>query len=225
MKANSSVHVNTREIFPGVFYVLLMIKWKVEKAGEIVTNTKEQIIKTMYSLVAKYGYDKASIGKISKIIGISKPAIYYYFDNKEDIFVEIIRKIYPVQKGSEKQYIDNLNSKEDLRNILLRLGLSQIQNYKGDVERQRFLSEVNVQTSRIPRIKEYRDLMDQENYNVWKTVLVAANKKGLFDKKQIDLKASELFILSAGISYTIADGEKDDAFAVWKDAIDHLIVD
>lgn len=178
----------------------------------------------MYSLVARYGYDKASIGKISKVIGISKPAIYYYFDNKEEIFVELIREVYPVQKGSEKKYLDKLRSRKDLREILLRLGLSQIQNYRGDSERQRFLSEVNVQTNRILKIKKYRNLMDEENLGVWRNVLTEAASKKLFDKKLVKLKANELFTLSAGISYAISERNKDMSFAMWKDVIDNLIL-
>lgn len=189
-----------------------------------MSDTKQQIMKTMYSLVARYGYDKASIGKISKVIGISKPAIYYYFDNKEEIFVELIREVYPVQKGSEKKYLDKLRSRKDLREILLRLGLSQIQNYRGDSERQRFLSEVNVQTNRILKIKKYRNLMDEENLGVWRNVLTEAASKKLFDKKLVKLKANELFTLSAGISYAISERNKDMSFAMWKDVIDNLIL-
>ena len=187
-------------------------------------NTKAKIIKTMYNMVAKYGYDKSSIGKISKEIGISKPAIYYYFDSKEDIFLDVIKGLYPIQQGVEKEMLQNISNKADLRRVLLKLGSSLIQGYRGDIERQSFLSEVIVQADRIPRVKKYRGKMDKENFDVWVNILKNAADKGIIDGETILLKAQELFTMSAGISYTIALNEETDTKKIWIDLIDKVIL-
>jgi AcrR family transcriptional regulator len=40
---------------------------------------------------AAHGFDKASLNRIIHLAGISKGAIYYYFDDKADVFATVIR--------------------------------------------------------------------------------------------------------------------------------------
>ena len=50
------------------------------KKGE----TRQRIIEAAYRLIAKYGYDKASVSKICDEVGITKPSVYYYFDSHRE---------------------------------------------------------------------------------------------------------------------------------------------
>lgn len=49
------------------------------------TDTREVILSTALELFADKGYDATSMREIAEKIGISKPALYYHFDSKEDI--------------------------------------------------------------------------------------------------------------------------------------------
>lgn len=49
------------------------------------SDTREVILKTALELFADKGYDATSMREIAEKIGISKPALYYHFDSKEDI--------------------------------------------------------------------------------------------------------------------------------------------
>ena len=49
------------------------------------TDTREVILKTALELFADKGYEATSMREIAEKIGISKPALYYHFDSKEDI--------------------------------------------------------------------------------------------------------------------------------------------
>lgn len=46
-------------------------------------KTKEQIVKTALKLFLQEGFHNVSMAMIAKEIGISKPAIYYHFKNKD----------------------------------------------------------------------------------------------------------------------------------------------
>ena len=49
------------------------------------TDTRAVILQTALELFAEKGYEATSMREIAEQIGISKPALYYHFDSKEDI--------------------------------------------------------------------------------------------------------------------------------------------
>ncbi|MEA1985893.1 MAG: TetR/AcrR family transcriptional regulator [Candidatus Marinimicrobia bacterium] len=57
-------------------------------------NTKEKIQKVAIKMFAEKGYTETSLRKIANELNISKPALYYHFTNKEEIFTSIIRNIF-----------------------------------------------------------------------------------------------------------------------------------
>lgn len=49
-------------------------------------NTKERILRIGLRLFLQKGYDKTSLNDIARQVGISKPAIYHHFKNKDELF-------------------------------------------------------------------------------------------------------------------------------------------
>lgn len=64
------------------------------------SGRRQQIIDVSTSLFRRNGYHATSLDDIAEEIGFTKPAIYYYFDSKEDILFEIVDGI--VDKGLER---------------------------------------------------------------------------------------------------------------------------
>ena len=54
-------------------------------------DTKSKIFLTAASLFADRGFDKVSIREICDAVGIRKPTLYYYFKDKENLLLEMIR--------------------------------------------------------------------------------------------------------------------------------------
>jgi len=57
-------------------------------------DTREYIAKSATRLFSQQGFDGTSIRDIADAAGVTKPVIYYYFENKEDMFVTLIREAY-----------------------------------------------------------------------------------------------------------------------------------
>ncbi len=57
-------------------------------------DTREHIAHAATRLFSKQGFDGTSIRDIAKAAGVTKPVLYYYFENKEDMFVTLIREAY-----------------------------------------------------------------------------------------------------------------------------------
>lgn len=57
-----------------------------------VSNRREEILAAATDLFYEYGYQKASLRDLSRKVGLTQAAIYYYFRNKEEILYTIIEK-------------------------------------------------------------------------------------------------------------------------------------
>ena len=53
-------------------------------------DTKETIVKTTLELFLQNGYEKTSMNDIAREVGITKPAIYHHFKNKDELFHEVL---------------------------------------------------------------------------------------------------------------------------------------
>lgn len=51
---------------------------------------KALIIARAAEVFARSGYDGASIGDIARAVGLSKPALYHYFRDKQEMFIHIV---------------------------------------------------------------------------------------------------------------------------------------
>lgn len=59
-----------------------------------VLGTKEQIALAATRLFARLGYDGTSIRDIAEASGVTKPALYYHFKSKEELYKWIIHDAY-----------------------------------------------------------------------------------------------------------------------------------
>lgn len=55
---------------------------------------REKIISTAKNLFSQYGYFNVSMNQIARKLKVTKPALYYYFSNKQKIFKEILKEIF-----------------------------------------------------------------------------------------------------------------------------------
>ncbi len=53
-------------------------------------ETKALIIQTALSTFMEKGYDNTTLNDVAEKIGITKPALYYHFKNKEELFNEVM---------------------------------------------------------------------------------------------------------------------------------------
>jgi len=79
-------------------------------------DTKQEILKVALEIFATKGYENSSVEEIAKKLNITKPAIYYHFKNKKELYNTIFRnyfsniefKNYNSLEENIKSYIDTL---------------------------------------------------------------------------------------------------------------------
>jgi AcrR family transcriptional regulator len=54
-------------------------------------NTRrDNILQAAAAAFARYGYEKTTLDDISQSVGLNKASLYYYFKNKDDLFVAVV---------------------------------------------------------------------------------------------------------------------------------------
>lgn len=118
-------------------------------------NTRTKILDAMYTLVAQKGYDKASLGQIADMIGIKKASIYYYFRSKEELFIELVQKLYKEDYNKKMEDIRKNNTISDYKEAVLTLGKEFIASYFENQMLRKVYAEIDIQTARIPELKQF----------------------------------------------------------------------
>lgn len=85
--------------------------------------TKNKLKEVAMRLFGEKGYEGTALSEIAKEVGVKTPAIYAFFENKEDLFMTVFREAMQsyntyIQELSEEQKV--LSAQESLRGILSR---------------------------------------------------------------------------------------------------------
>lgn len=81
-------------------------------------DTKQQIMSVAMESFIKNGYERTSLTNIAKVIGITKPAIYYHFENKEALFLAVLNDFLT----ELEQWMDSITTAEiSLKDMLRRM--------------------------------------------------------------------------------------------------------
>lgn len=67
--------------------------------GSQGSETRERILDVAQELFTQHGYDKTSLRDIADRLEITKAALYYYFERKEDILLELHRRLQVLGAG------------------------------------------------------------------------------------------------------------------------------
>jgi AcrR family transcriptional regulator len=63
------------------------------------TSTRERILDIALELFNEQGYDKTSLRQIADRLGVTKAALYYHFERKEDILLELHLRLHRLGSG------------------------------------------------------------------------------------------------------------------------------
>lgn len=205
----------------------IVVRELFSKKGLAVSepSTKDKIRDAMYSLVAEKGYDKASVSQVCTLVGISKPALYYYFASKEELFLDMVKSLYPVLDPEDKGFVAIVDTSEYF-SYLYKMGRSILANYHGDEERRRVLAEIDMQATRIPAVAQHQQRLTRSTIDAFAAVLRHGVDIGALPKDyDIESAAQYLFVITSGFSTLVAQNADVDTIAVWERTVDLLLLD
>lgn len=97
---------------------------------ETMKNTKQQILYVALDLFSKRGYSAVSIRDIGKIVGIKESTIYYHFENKQDIFQELLKLFEQITNEKPEKFNTELDKiKKIEKEAFINVGIGILTNY------------------------------------------------------------------------------------------------
>lgn len=184
--------------------------------------TRESVLKAAIRVFAKYGLNGGSIEKISMAAKSHDRMIYYYFGNKEGLFIAVLEETYRrFNEAEAKVEIDADDPVGSLQRII-----EFIVNYYHDhPEFVTILNSENLHRGKHVAKSRLAQEYSSTAISVFRDVLQAGQARGIFRK---DVKARDLYMMVAALGYFYQSnrytlsaflGEKLDAsdtFKAWE---------
>ncbi|HOL74267.1 MAG TPA: helix-turn-helix domain-containing protein [Bacteroidales bacterium] len=168
-------------------------------------KTKNLILKKAAEVFAAKGIEKTTIEDITKKIGKAKSSIYYYFNDKEELFKEVLENEI---ENFKNEVIKKLNTTVDPITKLRIYFELRMKKTKELVNL--FMIKTNEMTPEVACVNEIRKKYDEEEINIIKGILEEGDRRNIFYFPNIEnatlviataLKISELpFIIPDYIS-------------------------
>ena len=76
-------------------------------------HKKEKILDTATDIFRRFGIKKSTIDENAKKIRMGKSTLYHYFKNKEDIFLEVVKRESDTLKTKLNEAIEKADSPKD----------------------------------------------------------------------------------------------------------------
>ena len=157
--------------------------------------TRESILRAAIKVFARHGYDGGSVEKISKAAKSVDRMIYYYFGNKEGLFVAVLEEIYRRFNDAEAALDLDLDQPVEALTAVIRF----VHRYYR--EHPEFVSLLN--TENLQRGKHIRKSQRAREYSspaigLTDRVLRSGIDRGMF---RADVTARDLYLLIAATGY------------------------
>lgn len=168
--------------------------------------TKKRIMLAARQEFASYGFDGARVDKIAKKAQVNKQLLYYYFKNKDNLFVEILKDSYSNLRKTESSL--NLTDSSAYDSIL-KLAEANWNYYSKNPDLIFLLASENLQKG--IHVKEHNDEFSKINSS-WLDLTKLLIEKGKKDKTirtdidpiQLNISIAGLIIFSIMNQYTLS---------------------
>ena len=168
------------------------------------TDKRELILKAAGDCFSRYGYDKTTLEDIGRSLGLNKASLYYYFKNKDEIFIEVV--LHEAEK-----FISSLQSQvegiTDLEGQLSTYLVSRLYYYQ-DVLNLHQLTVDQVQHVQ-PRWQEvYKTVLQREEDFLLRILNEAKESGQIKTSEKLEDIASALLTVSIAIKHDAVKANK-----------------
>jgi AcrR family transcriptional regulator len=161
-------------------------------------ETKEKVFKAAAELFSTQGYYNVSVREICEAANVTKPVLYYYFKDKEDVLAELIKfgnirfkELLDEYIKPEESFAENLE------------GLCRVYENYSELYPYLIRIRIHVQLSPLPEKIKKLDSRESRELLSFITGIFAKGKKENFFNKNADLEMI-LYSLTAPIGVIIA---------------------
>ncbi|GAB4331837.1 MAG: TetR/AcrR family transcriptional regulator [Flammeovirgaceae bacterium] len=157
---------------------------------------KETIMKAASECFSRYGYEKTTLDDIGKTAKLNKASLYYYFKNKEEIFIQVILEESQKYISALQKSVDDFKTCEEKITHYL---IERIRYYKNVLNLNQLSIEILHQIEPIFD-QLYNTLLEQEIQFIQQILDEAIKKEGyaVIDTKKV---AESIIDMSTGLKH------------------------
>lgn len=157
--------------------------------------TQESILKAAIKVFAKHGFDGGSTQKISKVANSVDRMIYYYYGNKEGLFIAVLEAIYARFNEAESDLeLDTNDAVGSLRTIVEFMATY----YQKHPEFVTLLNTENLYRGKHIAKSAHASEYSSPAVAVLAQVLKSGASRGLF---RSDVRARDVYLMIASMGY------------------------
>jgi TetR/AcrR family transcriptional regulator, biofilm operon repressor len=166
--------------------------------------TKEKIQQAAYKCVARFGFEKTTLEDIAKEVNLNKASLYYYYKNKEEIFLDVTTS-------------ETVNFVEKLKTSTLELKGIEKQVFHYLFERSVYylnlIQGIHISEETLRQVEPlFNDLIKE--VDAQEIAFLKAQIDNAIKEKSLQKIDSQRFAQNI---LTLSDGIKDDARAAFQD--------
>lgn len=161
-------------------------------------TTYEKILETAYAYFATLGYEQTSLSRISKKVGISKPALYYHFGSKEILFETLYAFIID-EMISDYELVRLPDSKEALIRHLIEIGARDIKYVKEKEAFPSILKQYFLLGMRNEKIQKQTLRLEEKIVDYYSKLMEHATFLKIITEQEKEVFTELLVLLDKGI--------------------------
>jgi AcrR family transcriptional regulator len=159
--------------------------------------TREKIVSVAKSLFGRFGPRKTTVDEIAAAAGIGKGTIYYHFNAKDEIFLEVIKREADELISRLKKTISEYSTPQGQLHAFFIARLTSLQEFL-NLSWLREESELAAE----PRIEQEREQLAKEEKNIIEEILHKGLEQEIFSVRDIKAAALYLLTLLRGIEFS-----------------------
>ena len=181
-------------------------------------ETYDLIVETAYKMFAENGFDKTSLAMIAKGVGISKPAIYYYFDSKEKLIDFLFEEICKEIMIQSTITLDDLTV-NNFEQFLLNFGFKIIEEQERDVYFNKIFNEYILLATRNDKYMTQLNKIQKSYFENFSMLMNYGVKIGVVNRDNVENKSNILVMVLDNIGNFILTGLELDYKGTWEEAV------
>ncbi|MFY0625645.1 MAG: TetR/AcrR family transcriptional regulator [Reichenbachiella sp.] len=161
-----------------------------------MADKRIEILEAAKVLFNRQGYSKTSVDDISQAVGMRKSSLYYYFKNKEDLFMSSFKNDWEKQF---KVFESEANKVKNPAGRIIAYIKQSLNYYENVVIEHKIPVKALIETRNM-----YRSFVNQINQGglaFYERCIKEGQEKGLFGKCEVDKVAHSIFLVKFSIQY------------------------
>jgi AcrR family transcriptional regulator len=176
----------------------------------------QQIIEAAQKRFGLYGIEKTSMREISDDLHLSKASLYYYFPDKESLYIAVVEK---EQAEFLEKILERTNKIKEADKLLLEYAIVRLSYFRTLLNLSRLRFEVY--SNLRPIIKETLSNFRGREMKIIVRIIEKGIRDGIFFTEDPELAASLFLDLLRGLRITILNDRK--SLVIGQEEFDKLI--